>query len=97
MLQTRPVYEQQTHTHLAEKLQEAAAEWKLEKPIAVTIDNARNIVNAVNNEVSVAESVIEIMKPLIRTFNNTEHQNNTISFDDLTIQNIDHGINETKL
>lgn len=38
-------------THLAEELQEAVAEWKLERPrttIAVTTDKARNIVNAVN-------------------------------------------------
>jgi len=50
VLSTRPVYEQHTSTHLAEKLQEAVTEWKLEKPrtIAVTTDNARNIVNAVN-------------------------------------------------
>ncbi|KAK1904112.1 Zinc finger BED domain containing protein 1 [Dissostichus eleginoides] len=50
VLLTRPVYEQHTSTHLAEKLQEAVAEYKLEKPktIAVTTDNARNIVNAVS-------------------------------------------------
>lgn len=47
LLQTRPVYEQDTSTHLAEKLQEAVAEWKL-KPVAVTTDNARNI-NAVRD------------------------------------------------
>ena len=47
---TRPVYEQHTSTQLAEKLQEEATEWNLEKPrtIAVTTDNARNIVNAGN-------------------------------------------------
>ncbi|KAI4824950.1 hypothetical protein KUCAC02_020661 [Chaenocephalus aceratus] len=50
VLLTRPVYEQHTSTHLAEKLQEAVAEYKLEKPktIAVTTDNARNIVKAVS-------------------------------------------------
>lgn len=40
VLQTRPVYEQHTSTHLAER--------KL-KPVAVTTDNARNIVNAVSD------------------------------------------------
>ncbi|KAJ8353394.1 hypothetical protein SKAU_G00209610 [Synaphobranchus kaupii] len=51
VLQMHPVYEQHTSTHLAEELQEAVAEWKLERPrttIAVTTDNARNIVNAVS-------------------------------------------------
>lgn len=48
VLQTRPVYEQHTSTHPAENLQEAVAEWKL-KPVAVTTDNERNIVNAVSD------------------------------------------------
>ncbi|XP_060768023.1 E3 SUMO-protein ligase ZBED1-like [Neoarius graeffei] len=50
VLQTRPLHEQHTSTHLAEKLNEVVTEWKLERrgmPIAVTTDNARNIVNAV--------------------------------------------------
>ncbi|XP_073721603.1 E3 SUMO-protein ligase ZBED1-like [Misgurnus anguillicaudatus] len=50
VLQTRPLHEQHTTTHLAEKLQEVVAEWKLERPgttISVTTDNAKNIVNAV--------------------------------------------------
>lgn len=50
VLQTRPLHEQHTSIHLAEKLKEVVSEWKLERPgmpIAVTTDNARNIVNAV--------------------------------------------------
>ncbi len=50
ILQRRAMNEQHTSTHLTEKLQEAVGEW-LEKPrttIAVTTDNARNMVNAVN-------------------------------------------------
>ncbi len=49
ILQTCAVYEQHTSTHLAEKLQEAVAEWELERPrttTSVTTDNARNMVNA---------------------------------------------------
>lgn len=44
------MYEQHTSANLAEGLKETALEWKLERPgttIAVTTDNARNIVNAV--------------------------------------------------
>lgn len=51
VLQTRPIYEQHTSTHLAEELKEAVSEWKLERPgstIPVTTDNARNIVNAIS-------------------------------------------------
>lgn len=50
VLQTRPLHEQHTSTHLAEKLTEVVSEWNLKKngmPLAVTTDNARNIVNAV--------------------------------------------------
>ncbi|KAI4829903.1 hypothetical protein KUCAC02_001563 [Chaenocephalus aceratus] len=51
VLQTRPLYEQHTSTHLAEVLKEVVSEWKLERPgntIPVTTDNARNIVNAIS-------------------------------------------------
>ncbi|XP_060791742.1 zinc finger BED domain-containing protein 4-like [Neoarius graeffei] len=50
VLQTRPLYEQHTSSHLADKLNEVVSEWKLERPgmnKAVTTDNARNIVNAI--------------------------------------------------
>lgn len=50
VLLTRPVYEQHTSIHLAEKLQEAVAKFKLKKPrtIAVTTDSTGNIVDAVS-------------------------------------------------
>ena len=47
----RHLYESHTSAHLAEKLQEVVAEWKLERPgttISVTTDNAKNSVNAVS-------------------------------------------------
>lgn len=51
VLQTRPLYESHTSAHLAEELENAVTEWKLERPnvtIPVTTDNASNIVNAIN-------------------------------------------------
>lgn len=51
ILQTRPLHDQHTSSHLAEKLNEAVSERNLERPgmtIAVTTDNARNIVNAIS-------------------------------------------------
>lgn len=50
VLQTRPIYEQHRSTNLAEGLNQAVLEWKLERPAAtipVTTDNSRNIVNSV--------------------------------------------------
>uniref|UniRef100_A0A3B1JJI0 Zinc finger BED domain-containing protein 1-like n=1 Tax=Astyanax mexicanus TaxID=7994 RepID=A0A3B1JJI0_ASTMX len=51
VLQTRPIYESHTSDNLAEVLQEAVLEWKLDRQnttIPVTTDNAKNIVNASN-------------------------------------------------
>lgn len=52
VLQTRPVYESHTSTHLAHELMQAVTEWKLERAnvtIPVTTDNAPNIVNAIRD------------------------------------------------
>ena len=51
VLQTRPLYESHTGTHLAQVLTQAVEEWKLRRPstnIPVTTDNAKNQINAVN-------------------------------------------------
>lgn len=51
VLQTRPLYESHTIEHLSTALTQAVTKWKLERcnsTIAVTTDNAKNMVNAVN-------------------------------------------------
>lgn len=51
VLQTRPLYESHTGTHLVQVLTQAVEEWKLRRPstnIPVTTDNAKNQINAVN-------------------------------------------------
>lgn len=51
VLQTRPLYESHTGTHLAQVLTQAVEEWKIKRPstnIPVTTDNAKNQINAVN-------------------------------------------------
>ncbi len=51
VLQTRPLYESHTGTHLAQVLTQAVEEWKINRPstnIPVTTDNAKNQINAVN-------------------------------------------------
>ncbi|XP_073491217.1 E3 SUMO-protein ligase ZBED1-like [Aquarana catesbeiana] len=51
VLQTRPLYESHTSTHLAQILTQAVEEWKMKRPstnIPVTTDNAKNQINAVN-------------------------------------------------
>ncbi len=51
VLQTRPLYESHTGTHLAQVLTQAVEEWKIKRPstnIPVTTDNATNLINAEN-------------------------------------------------
>lgn len=51
VLQTRPLHESHTSEHLSEALTQALRDWKLRRDqstIPVTTDNAKNIVNAVN-------------------------------------------------
>lgn len=51
VLQTHPMYESHTSTHLTEELTNAVNTWKLGKPytlLPVTTDNVVNIVNAVH-------------------------------------------------
>ncbi|XP_059902138.1 E3 SUMO-protein ligase ZBED1-like [Gadus macrocephalus] len=51
VLQTRPLYENHTGSHLAQVLTQAVEEWKIKRPttnIPVTTDNAKNLINAVN-------------------------------------------------
>ncbi|XP_057181407.1 E3 SUMO-protein ligase ZBED1-like [Triplophysa rosa] len=50
VLQTCPLFENHTSSHLADALMSAVTDWKLERPnitIPVTTDNARNMVNAI--------------------------------------------------
>ncbi|KAG5269983.1 hypothetical protein AALO_G00187330 [Alosa alosa] len=51
VLQTRPLYESHTGSHLAQVLTQAVEEWKIKRPttnIPVTTDHAKNQINAVN-------------------------------------------------
>ncbi|XP_059916026.1 E3 SUMO-protein ligase ZBED1-like [Gadus macrocephalus] len=51
VLQTRPLYESHTGSHLAQVLTQAVEAWKIKSPttnIPVTTDNAKNQINAVN-------------------------------------------------
>ncbi len=51
VLQTRPLYESHTSTHLAEELTNAVTEWNLKRPnvtLPVTTDNAANILSVIH-------------------------------------------------